>query len=776
MNASHRLLPALTAAAGLALASASALAEDNRYIIQFAPGAAGQGKAAIQALGGDIKVDLTDRAANFIAVELPAQAIKGLARNPNVLSIEPDSRVYPMADRIPYGIPMVQADLVSDADAANQKVCIIDSGYHIGHSDLQDLNVTATNDSRSGDPFIDSCGHGTHVAGTIVALANGDGVVGVLPSGQVGLHIVKTFGDDNWTGGSCSYSYSSDIVDAGYKCADAGASVINMSLGGGAFSSAAADAWNDILVNRNVLPVAAAGNDGTTNLSYPASYDAVVSVAAIDSNKNLASFSQRNSQVELAAPGVGVESTVPYGAGGVTVSGQNYAASPMERSAATTASGALVDGGLCDSVGGWSGRVVLCERGGISFSDKVANAEAGGAVATIIYNNEPGGFLGSLSCSGPSWRACTSGPAVSMSQEDGQTLVNFELGNSASVSSVTEAPASGYDTYNGTSMATPHVAGVAALVWSQFPTLTAVELRDVLAATAEDLGTSGRDNSFGWGLVQARAAVDFLGGSEPPPAENVAPTASFSASCTDLGCTFTDTSSDSDGTVAGWSWDFGDGTSSTAQSPSHSYAAEGTYTVRLTVTDNEGATDSASQPVTVTAPVSEPENTPPTASFTFSCDDLGCSFDGSGSDDTDGSIAGYAWDFGDGNSGSGQTASHTYGAAGTYTVTLTVTDDDGATNSSSESVTVEAPPVEEPGGITLSASGYKVKGRHRADLTWDGATSSNVDIKLGGTTIATTANDGAYTWTSNNRGGGSYTFQVCEAGTSTCSDSVTVVF
>lgn len=771
------MLPELATVVGLVLGSTAALAEDNRYIIQFAPGAAGQGKAAVQALGGDIKVDLTDRAANFVAAKLPAQAIKGLEKNPNVLKIDVDTRVYPMADRVPYGIPMVQADLVSDAAASNQKVCIIDSGYHIGHSDLQDLNVTATFDSSSGDPFIDSCGHGTHVAGTIVALANDDGLIGVLPSGELGLHIVKTFGDDNWTGGSCSYSYSSDIVDAGYKCADAGASVINMSLGGGGFTSAAEAAWEDILVNRNVLPVAAAGNDGTTGYSYPASYGAVVSVAAIDSSKNLASFSQRNDQVELAAPGVGVESTVPYGAGGVTVSNQNYAASPMERSAETTASGTLVDGGLCDSVGSWSGRVVLCERGAIAFSDKVANAEAGGAVATIIYNNEAGGFLGSLSCNGPSWRACTSGPAVSMSQEDGQALMSTELGSSAEVSSVTEAPASGYDTYDGTSMATPHVAGVAALVWSQFPELTAIELRDVLTATAEDLGSAGYDTSFGFGLVQAKAAVDFLGGGtgpDPEP-ENTPPTADFTVECTDLSCAFTDGSTDADGSIGSWSWAFGDGASSTAQSPSHTYSADGTYDVSLTVTDNDGATATATQSVTVSAPVSEPENTPPTASFSFACSDLGCSFDGSGSSDSDGTIAAYAWDFGDGSTGSGATAGHTYGSGGTYTVTLTVTDDDGATDSSSQNVTVEAPPVEEP-GISLTAQGYKVQGRHRVDLAWDGATSTNVDVKLDGTVIDTTANDGSYTWTSNNRGGGSYTFQVCEAGTSTCSDSVTVVF
>ncbi|OAB56476.1 hypothetical protein AY599_22200 [Leptolyngbya valderiana BDU 20041] len=686
MKVSRILAGALIGAVGLASA-VGVMAQDNRYIVQFAPGAAGNGKAAVQAAGGRIERDLTQHSVNAVAITIPEQALQALSNNPNVVNIEVDERVYPMADDIPFGIPMVQADLVSDAFVSNQKVCIIDSGYHIGHSDLPSATVTGDFLSGSGDPFIDSCGHGTHVAGTIAALANGSGLVGVMPSGTIPLHIVKVFGDDSWTSGACAWSYNSDIVAAAYECRDAGSTVINMSLGGGAPTTTAEQAFAD-LAAQGILSIAAAGNDGNTALSYPASYDSVISVAAIDENKNLGSFSQRNAQVELAAPGVGVASTVPYSAAVVNVD-RDYTVSAMDRSAQTTASGSLVFGGLCDSAGNWSGQVVLCERGAISFTDKVNNVEAGGGVAAIVYNNEPGGFGGLLDCKGNPSRPCSSVPAVSMSQADGQGLVANQLGASAFVSTVFSAPADGYDSYNGTSMATPHVAAVAALVWSYAPDMTVAEIRNLLTSTAEDLGTPGRDNEFGFGLVQAKAAIDAIGGGGDP------------------------------------------------------------------------------QP-----------NVAPTAAFTFSCNELACSFDGSGSTDSDGTIASYSWTFGDGNTGSGSSASNTYAADGSYSVTLTVTDNDGASDSATQLVTVAANDGGggDPVGINLTGVGYKVQGRWRADLSWDGATGGSVDVYRDGAFLTTTGNDGAYTDVTDFRGGGTLSYQVCEAGTSTCSGTITLVF
>ncbi len=247
-----------------------------------------------------------------------------------------------------------------------------------------------------------------------------------------------------------------------------------------------------------------------------------------------------------------------------------------------------------------------------------------------------------------------------------------------------------------------------------------------------------------------------------------APVASFTPTCTGLTCDFTDTSTDGDGSVVFWSWDFGDGVTSFAQNPTHTYTAAGSYTVTLNVQDNDGAGATATQTVTVSAP---PPNQAPTAAFTSSCTELACGF-ADGSSDSDGTIVSWSWDFGDGAASTASNPSHTYGAAGTYTVTLTVTDDDGATNESSQALTVSAPPAQ----ITLSAVGYKVRGRHQADLTWSGATSANVDVYRNGVIVLTTANDGAQTDAIGTRGSATYTYRICEAGTSTCSPVVTVSF
>lgn len=187
-----------------------------------------------------------------------------------------------------------------------------------------------------------------------------------------------------------------------------------------------------------------------------------------------------------------------------------------------------------------------------------------------------------------------------------------------------------------------------------------------------------------------------------------------------------------------------------------------------------GFTTSDHYPVSTryTVGTSSGGNTAPTASFTYTCTELVCAFT-DGSSDSDGSISSRSWTFGDGGSSTATNPSHTYAAGGTYSVSLTVTDDGGATSSTSQSVSVSSSPS---GSIVLSATGYKVKGSQRADLTWSGATSTSVDVYRDGAVVATTPNDGAHTDNINRNGGGSYVYRLCEAGTTVCSNSVTVTF
>ncbi len=179
------------------------------------------------------------------------------------------------------------------------------------------------------------------------------------------------------------------------------------------------------------------------------------------------------------------------------------------------------------------------------------------------------------------------------------------------------------------------------------------------------------------------ASVEIGVGESP----NQSPTASFSSSCTNLTCTFTDQSTDPDGTVEAWSWDFGDDGTSEQRNPEHTFAAGGSYDVTLTVTDDDGATDGTMQRVTVS-----PSNQGPTASFTFACSLLECAFTDT-STDADGTVVAWGWNFGDDATSTEQNPVHVFAAGGSYTVTLTVTDDDGTTGQAVRQVAANAKPV-----------------------------------------------------------------------------------
>ena len=184
-----------------------------------------------------------------------------------------------------------------------------------------------------------------------------------------------------------------------------------------------------------------------------------------------------------------------------------------------------------------------------------------------------------------------------------------------------------------------------------------------------------------------RARAIFLGPGPSVPPDNYPPNADFDFTCVELTCDFDGSdSSDSDGQITSFDWDFPGGATDSGQMVSFPFPNGGSFDVTLTVTDNAGATDEITKTVTVTGPPQDP-----TADISFTCVALTCEFDGSGSSDADGDVVEWDWDFGDLGAAAGVKVSHPYAAAGKYVVTLTVTDEQGATGST----TVEVEPAEQ---------------------------------------------------------------------------------
>jgi PKD repeat protein len=213
--------------------------------------------------------------------------------------------------------------------------------------------------------------------------------------------------------------------------------------------------------------------------------------------------------------------------------------------------------------------------------------------------------------------------------------------------------------------------------------------------------------------IDWRSNALFLSSRDAVLADNVPPVASFTSKCTGLTCTVNASkSSDADGTVETYSVDYGDGTpAQLGVTTQHTYAADGPYTITLTVTDNRGMTGTKTKQVTV----AQLPNVNPTAGFTFSCWGLSCDFDGTSSTDPDGSIVDYSWDFADAPTGTGDQPNHVFSANGTYDVTLTVTDNRGGTDTTDAQVEVNKIPT------TIN---------YRDSVSVDGGNGQHVNIQV----------------------------------------------
>jgi subtilisin len=387
-------------------APTAAAAEPTRHIIGVRDVPAGLRAAAAANLHAVGVIPIIDA----IVVEGSGQAARALAGRPFVRYVEPDppDAVWTQADTLVYGVSNIEAEVVwggvhgatnviPGQGGAGMKVAVVDTGIDCGHPDLAPNCVYGANFTFKGNKLaFDDHGHGTHVAGIIAARPNGFGVIGVAP--EATLYAVKVL-DANGSGALSSVA--SGIIWAVRN----GMHVINMSLGGSGYSQTLADAVK-AASDAGLLVISAAGNSGCCDtVLYPAKYPESMAVAAVDAQDQRAGFSSTGPEVDVAAPGVAILSTVPRG--------------------------------TCK----------LCDP-------------------------------------------------------------------------------SGYRFLSGTSMATPHVSGTGALVMSRG--FTAAEARDQISGTAKDLGFTGFDLLYGWGRVDALAAVTETP-SFPPPFDVTPPTVAITS-------------------------------------------------------------------------------------------------------------------------------------------------------------------------------------------------------------------------------------------------------
>ncbi|UHQ24323.1 S8 family serine peptidase [Lysobacter sp. 5GHs7-4] len=248
-----------------------------------------------------------------------------------------------------------------------------------------------------------------------------------------------------------------------------------------------------------------------------------------------------------------------------------------------------------------NGSIVVVAAGNSNIDVSGATPASCNGVVSVAASDQGGkrawySTYGAVSITAPGGETCS--PATEFLAL-GESTAGKCTQNHAAKGVLSTYSGNGYEFNQGTSMATPHVAGVVALIQAVGTPKTLAQVKQILSDTARPIAAANCPGGCGPGLIDAAAAVAAAGGGTPG---NNAPVANFSSSASGLTVSFTDSSSDSDGSIASRSWNFGDGTTSTATSPSKTYSAAGTYTVTLTVTDDDGATNTKTASVTVSSP------------------------------------------------------------------------------------------------------------------------------------------------------------------------------
>ena len=263
---------------------------------------------------------------DVVTVTVPKQAIKGLERRPDVRYVEVNGTMQAFAETTPWGVDRVDAEVAhaSGETGSGADIAIIDTGIDSDHPDLQaNLGVgkafvscdsnrkggcgfgAKSNKNPCNTSWDDDNNHGTHCAGIASAVDNSRGVVGV--STNATLHAVKVLDE-------CGSGYFSDIAAGVEYVGSQGWDVGSMSLGGSSGSQALRDAIQ-YAQSQGVFLVAAAGNDGPCSdcVGYPAKYPEVMAVSSTNSSDGLSSFSSTGPEIEIAAPGTDIYSTVAGG-------------------------------------------------------------------------------------------------------------------------------------------------------------------------------------------------------------------------------------------------------------------------------------------------------------------------------------------------------------------------------------------------------------------------------------------------------------------------------